>query len=219
MSGNKWTESEDRIIAGLWRHFPSRIIRRYLPNRSVLAIKDRATKHHGITKRGKHFSCEGVLLEYVAVAGDDDCWPWTGSVDTGGYGTTPVPGFRIAHRLAAYVTGMAVDGKDVLHTCDNKRCCNPAHLYVGGDSENQMDVAARGRKNSIRLTPEKVREIRHRYNTGCVTLQQLADEVGLCVSAIGCAIRGYSWWWVDGWSRPASRPLKRPPLDNVARNA
>lgn len=35
-------------------------------------------------------------------------------------------------------------GMNVNHHCDNKKCCNPEHLYVGTQAENMRDLAERG---------------------------------------------------------------------------
>jgi hypothetical protein len=58
------------------------------------------------------------------------CWPWTGSLDHYGYGTITIEGKRHkAHRLAfLLIRGTLPDGKELHHTCENKRCCNPNHL-------------------------------------------------------------------------------------------
>lgn len=68
--------------------------------------------------------------------GLNGCWIWTGSLNTGGYGQL---GRRIdkrtimilAHRFAYFlVKGEIPASHDVRHTCHEKLCCNPAHLYL-----------------------------------------------------------------------------------------
>jgi hypothetical protein len=84
----------------------------------------------------------------VAVCGPNECWEWAGSI-SGGYGT-----YRYrekthkAHRVAfAVETGSWPQGV-VMHTCDNPKCCNPAHLRVGTHQENMTDMKQKGRARS-----------------------------------------------------------------------
>ena len=95
--------------------------------------------------------------------GPDACWLWTASVTRGGYGQFKVhPKSLKAHRIAwelAY--GDIPDGLSVLHHCDNRRCCNPAHLWVGTHQDNMTDMrqkgrAAKGDANGSRLHPERL---------------------------------------------------------------
>lgn len=51
-----------------------------------------------------------------------------------------------AHRCAWRLwRGPIPEGKLVLHHCDNPRCINPDHLYLGTDADNVRDREARGR--------------------------------------------------------------------------
>ena len=61
------------------------------------------------------------------------CWEWTGSTNTGGYGNTRW-GRKTAltHGLAYSLScGPIPDGACILHSCDNRTCCNPSHLRIG----------------------------------------------------------------------------------------
>lgn len=76
------------------------------------------------------------------------CWEWSGrkNPDTG-YGQTR-EGDRVvgAHRVAwAIANGAIPGGLWVLHTCDNRPCCNPDHLYLGDALKNADDRDSRGR--------------------------------------------------------------------------
>jgi HNH endonuclease len=85
----------------------------------------------------------------VAVAGPDDCWLWTASTRKG-RGQFSLGGRKGAIVEAPRVALFLVYGEMpahlyALHTCDNGRCVNPAHLYWGTQKQNMADAVARRR--------------------------------------------------------------------------
>lgn len=82
------------------------------------------------------------------------CWEWTGGKQTKGYGQTSYRNHRWRTHRLMYVlnVGPIPDGKMVCHTCDNRPCCNPAHLYLGDGFDNMRDASRRGRINFQKWT-------------------------------------------------------------------
>ena len=64
-----------------------------------------------------------------------------------GYGATHIGRkYTLAHRASlVWLRGDIPDGMFVCHRCDNPRCCNPAHLFVGTAQDNTDDMLAKGR--------------------------------------------------------------------------
>jgi len=78
------------------------------------------------------------------------CWIWIASCNRGGYGQINVCGLLgvnkpvVASRVSWWIYRGTTGSKSVLHTCDNKLCVNPDHLYLGSHKDNSRDAKQRG---------------------------------------------------------------------------
>jgi len=140
----------------------------------------------------------------------EECWEWQGSTNNTGYGTVGWHGRNYtAHRVAAWLMGMvatpsvpdhAHDKGHVLHKCDNRRCCNPGHFFLGSYADNQLDAYNKKRRaqprgeahTNAKLTNKQVEEIRNRYASGEYQTP-LAKEYGVSQNAISLIIRGKTY--------------------------
>ena len=81
--------------------------------------------------------------------GPDECWPWKAAIfKSTGYGQFRLDGTaRTAHSVAwELANGQPMPaGKIGRHTCDNRPCCNPAHVLPGTHQDNVDDMWARRR--------------------------------------------------------------------------
>ena len=134
----------------------------------------------------------------------NDCWPWLGTINpVTGYGQVSDGRGRtaLAHRVAyAAAVGPVAGGKNnhVCHRCDNRRCCNPAHLFLGHARENMDDMVTKGRSSrgvgrpKAKLNDDLVRHIRRRFDAG-EPLALLAAEYGVSKPTLWKAATGRTW--------------------------
>jgi hypothetical protein len=102
-------------------------------------------KKHGTTEmpKGGRGPIEQRFWLYVDKRGPDDCWEWNGALGPNGYGrvSTKKNPDMIASRVSYELTkGEIPKGRVVMHSCDNRKCVNPAHLSVGTYLDNMRDM-------------------------------------------------------------------------------
>lgn len=118
------------------------------------------------------------------------------------------------HRISAMVKENRIlkSSEFVCHKCDNPKCCNPEHLFVGTQFDNMKDAYKKGRMKCTfekgfkpttikrgedleisKLTEEKVREMRKIYALGEIGHKRIAKMFGVSSRTAYCAIKGITW--------------------------
>ena len=125
------------------------------------------------------------------------CWEWTGAINEWGYGGYWQSGkWRKAHRVAwEFAEGPIPNGALVLHSCDNPKCVNPYHLFLGTPEDNMRDMARKGRTNTTKLTAVDVKEIRRLDSIGAKS-KDLARMFDVSYASIRYIINHQTWHWV-----------------------
>lgn len=94
--------------------------------------------------KGKRFFCSVFcrLKSYCTIDPITKCWNYREKWrDKDGYGIFIVNNIsKRAHRVSYELfKGPIVNNLYVCHACDNPSCTNPDHLWLGTNSENQLD--------------------------------------------------------------------------------
>lgn len=148
----------------------------------------------------------------VIILTDNQCWNWNAGLFKSGYGQFRVGKKKVrSHRYAWELTnGPIINNLFVCHHCDNRKCCNPNHLFLGTHNDNMADGVAKGRfpggsvatkgedSHLSKLTEKNIIEIREKYATGSVSQTKLAKEFGVNHACIGNIVRGSTWPHVSG---------------------
>jgi hypothetical protein len=91
------------------------------------------------------------------------CWETTYARDIRSYKNKKMQAARIAYMLENDTD--ISEGENILHRCDNDKCINPDHLYLGTDKENKEDMKSRNRfakgenHGTAKLSAENVSQI------------------------------------------------------------
>ena len=119
------------------------------------------------------------LLSHFVEGDIDECWVWDGATTNSGYGSigrtlayknTKTIG---AHRAVYehYTKEQIPNGMYACHTCDNKLCVNPNHIFIGSNKDNQLDLISKGLNlhdgvhRNAKLTVDEIIEIKQDIGT------------------------------------------------------
>lgn len=158
----------------------------------------------GVNMLGDRQSFEERFFKYVVKT--ESCWEWSGATNGRGYGRFKFEGKSVyAHRMSYYLhkgpimKGEGHHGTCVCHTCNNRSCVNPEHLYLGTQNQNlrQMVLENRQARGEVhgrsKLTEKEISDIRLFHKVGDTTQQKLADKYGVSLSLINFIVNNKRW--------------------------
>ena len=134
----------------------------------------------------------------VQIRNRNACWLWQASTNGKGYGQFRVSSKRKpmkANVVSFFLSGRKLKtGQSVLHTCHNRLCVNPAHLYAGTSKQNTHDMYQSGRAawgerhGGCVLSSRDVKEARKLYFEDNLTQREIADCLGVSRPAISLIV-------------------------------
>ena len=126
------------------------------------------------------------------------CWEWPIKRMT--YGLITRHGQMYGTHVYSWTItfGSVPKGVCVLHTCDNRRCINPEHLFLGSKGDNNRDTFSKKRHYfgtrhwKVKLDPISVRVIRKRYRRG-ESQEKIGKDYGVSQAHISKVVRATAW--------------------------
>lgn len=142
---------------------------------------------------------EKFFAERSALNVETGCIEWTRHISQGGYGTLKHKRKqRMAHRaMWEHKFGPIPDGMVICHKCDNRKCINPDHLFIGTTQDNVTDKMVKGRFvacpgeqcGTAKLTEAQIAAIRLDDRVQHV----IAKEYGISQSNVSIIKNGDTW--------------------------
>lgn len=137
--------------------------------------------------------------EKVDIPDKDSCWIWTGFCPR--YGRFSFEGKSVAAHRFSYelCKGKIPDGMAVLHSCDNTKCVNPAHLRLGTQKDNAKDRSDRNRvarhkgESNGNSTLSFVDVANIRKEPSSLTHVRLSKKYGVTPEMISLIRRNLAW--------------------------
>jgi len=184
------------------------------PKHLYVKNKDLAKDWNIDDKLTKRFWKKANILD------ENSCWEWKAGLDSKGYGSfginyKSIRAPRVAYMIL-YGKYSIPEGMSVCHACDNRKCVNPSHLFIGSNYDNVQDRHTKGRDGSAKgqnhgrskLTNENVYYIRESFSNGLKTRKELCDMFSMSIGMIKNIINGNYWKSVGGTITKGSRSKK-----------
>lgn len=150
-------------------------------------------KGHCNNAKGKYQNTLEDFWGKVSKNIETSCWEWTGKLNNQGYGTFQFRGKRrLVHRISYRIKyGKFPKDLFVCHRCDNPKCVNPDHLFLGTAKDNMNDAAVKGRaarKYTADVVMKAVKLVRSGLNR-----KETAKIVGMSHALVVQIMNGWVW--------------------------
>lgn len=140
--------------------------------------------------------------EKVNKKSNNECWEWIAHTQLG-YGRFRQNNTMVqAHRFSwKFYYGPIPGELHVLHKCNNRKCVNPKHLFLGTDKDNALDKVSKNRQQKLvgvtngraKLTEKDILNIRKLYTQGIKNQQELENMYNVINAHISRIIRRVVW--------------------------
>jgi hypothetical protein len=151
----------------------------------------------------KKTSLRERFFRYFKAGKESECWDWTGAISSTGYGAIDQhDGVTLgAHRIAFEIfRGPILPGFCVCHSCDNRKCVNPRHLFLASLADNNLDKKIKGRHGALvgenqpnaKITTEQALEIKRRVSEG-ERQRIVAGDFGISQGQVSHICKGDRW--------------------------
>ena len=147
-----------------------------------------------------NLSVFGKFISKISFGSEKECWNWNAGVGSHGYGVFSVNRRSITapRYMMTLLLDHIPDGEFVCHSCDNRKCVNPYHLFLGTNAENLKDMRNKKRHcygvkhPGAKLSEEKVRLILGELDKS-ITQKVVAKKYGISAAVVARIGRGEVW--------------------------
>lgn len=169
--------------------------------RSNMKFCSRSCVTANTNKKNKKQTIELFYKNTIVPKNRDECWIWQCG-KTARYGQIKINGIKVGvHRFSyEYFNGKIPEGMYICHQCDQPKCVNPKHLFIGSSQDNMDDKIQKGRGKYCKgekqagsiLSEQQVKEIKLKLKEG-VYQRILSAEYGVSQTTIYKINQGIHW--------------------------
>jgi len=132
---------------------------------------------------------------------NNECYEWQGALDKDNYGVIWFnnKSWRVHRLIWVIYNGNIPKEMCICHKCDNPKCININHLFIGTTQENTKDRDNKNRQAKwdkhifTKLNPIQIKEIKKLHFEDGISYRKLAEKYNVCYATIREATIGRNW--------------------------